>query len=116
MNPEKYDAIFTDIQMPVMDGVEATYEILEFEKEEEIPHTPIIAVTANVLKGDREKFLGAGMDDYISKPINKEELLKVLEKVSEGEYVKSYEESTEEEKEIIEGEEDDKTESSEPDN
>ncbi len=104
MNPEKYDAIFTDIQMPVMDGVEATYEILEFEKEEEIPHTPIIAVTANVLKGDREKFLGAGMDDYISKPINKEELLKVLEKVSEGEYVKNYEESTEEEKEIIEQE------------
>jgi signal transduction histidine kinase/CheY-like chemotaxis protein len=96
MNPDKYDAIFTDVQMPVMDGVEATYEILEFEKEEEIPHTPIIAVTANVLKGDRERFLGAGMDDYISKPINKDELLKVLEKVANGEYVKDYNSDEEE--------------------
>jgi CheY-like chemotaxis protein len=86
MNPDRYDVIFTDIQMPVMDGVEFTKEVLEYEKEEGIPHTPIIAVTANVLKGDREKFLGAGMDDYISKPIEKEQLLSVLEKVAKGYY------------------------------
>ncbi|GAX87281.1 conserved hypothetical protein [Lebetimonas natsushimae] len=88
MNPEKYDVIFMDAQMPVMDGIEATQEILEFEKEEEIPHTPIIAVTANVLKGDRERFLGAGMDDYISKPIKKEELLRIIENISKNKYSK----------------------------
>jgi signal transduction histidine kinase/CheY-like chemotaxis protein len=86
MNPEKYDVIFMDVQMPVMDGVETTQEILEFEKEEEIPHTPIIAVTANVLKGDREKFMGAGMDDYIAKPIEQKELERVIENVSKHKY------------------------------
>ncbi|MEO1958713.1 MAG: ATP-binding protein [Nautiliaceae bacterium] len=87
MNPEKYDVIFMDVQMPVMDGLEATHEILEFEKEEGLPHTPIIAVTANVLKGDRERFLGAGMDDYISKPIEKQKLLEVIDKVIRHKYV-----------------------------
>ena len=86
MNPDKYDVIFMDVQMPVMDGIEATQEILEFEKEEGLPHTPIIAVTANVLKGDRERFLGSGMDDYISKPINKEELHRVLEEIAKKHY------------------------------
>ena len=92
MNPDKYDVIFMDVQMPVMDGVEATHEILEYEEEEEIPHTPIIAVTANVLKGDREKFLGAGMDEYISKPISRDALLKILERVAQGEFSKEYNE------------------------
>ncbi len=90
MNPEKYDVIFMDAQMPVMDGIEATQEIIEFEEEEELPHTPIVAVTANVLKGDRERFLGAGMDDYISKPINLQELKRVLEKISKHKYQKTY--------------------------
>ena len=88
MNPDKYDVIFMDVQMPVMDGIEATQEILEFEKEEEIEHTPIIAVTANVLKGDKERFLGAGMDDYISKPIDMKELKRVLENISRHKYQK----------------------------
>jgi CheY-like chemotaxis protein len=88
MNPEKYDVIFMDVQMPVMDGIEATQEIIEFEKEEELPHTPIIAVTANVLKGDRERFIGAGMDDYISKPIETSELERVLENVAKHKYDK----------------------------
>ena len=86
MNPEKYDVIFMDVQMPIMDGVEATQEILEFEKEEEIPHTPIIAVTANVLKGDRERFIGAGMDDYISKPIEQKELQRVVDNIIKHKY------------------------------
>ena len=86
MNPDKYDVIFTDIQMPIMDGVELIKEILEYEKEEGLVHTPTIAVTANALKGDKEQFLGAGADDYISKPINKDELIRVLEKVANGEY------------------------------
>ena len=90
-NPDKYDVILMDAQMPVMDGVEATQEILEFEEEEGIKHTPIIVVTANVLKGDRERFLGAGMDDYVSKPIKKEELLRVLDNISTNKYNKQIE-------------------------
>ena len=78
ISPEAYDLIFMDIQMPVMDGVEATHEILEFEQEEEIEHTPIIALTANALKGDRERFLAEGMDEYLTKPLKKEELVKIL--------------------------------------
>ena len=96
MNPDKYDIIFMDVQMPIMDGVEATQEIIEFEKEEGLPHTPIVAVTANVLKGDREKFIGAGMDDYISKPIETNELERVLENVAKNKY-RSYEEYEKEE-------------------
>jgi len=99
MNPDKYDVIFMDVQMPVMDGVEATQEILEFEKEEGLEHTPIIAVTANVLKGDRERFLGAGMDDYISKPIEKKELQRVLEMIQKNKY--SYEMEGFDENEIL---------------
>jgi len=86
MNPEKYDVIFMDAQMPIMDGIEATQEIIEFEKEEGLAHTPIVAVTANVLKGDRERFLGAGMDDYISKPIDMNELKRILEKIQKHKY------------------------------
>ena len=89
MNPDKYDVIFMDAQMPIMDGIEATQEIIEFEKEEGIEHTPIVAVTANVLKGDRERFLGAGMDDYISKPIDMKELQRVLENISKHKYQKT---------------------------
>ena len=80
LNPESYDLIFMDIQMPVMDGIEATHEILDFEEEEEIPHTPIIALTANALKGDKERFLAEGMDDYLTKPLNREALLKTIKK------------------------------------
>ncbi|RUM47119.1 MAG: hypothetical protein DSY80_01185, partial [Desulfocapsa sp.] len=66
----EYDLIFMDIQMPVMNGVEATEAILEYEKKSNVKHIPIIALTANALRGDREKFLKAGMDDYTPKPIN----------------------------------------------
>jgi len=75
-----YDLLFMDIQMPVMDGIEATHEILDYEEDEEIPHVPIVALTANALKGDRERFLGEGMDEYITKPIETSELLYVLNK------------------------------------
>lgn len=76
----KYDLIFMDIQMPVMDGIEATHEILDYEEDEKIPHIPIIALTANALKGDREKFMSEGMDEYITKPIETSELLFILNK------------------------------------
>ncbi len=75
-----YDLIFMDIQMPVMDGIEATHEILDYEEDEGLDHIPIVALTANALKGDRERFLSEGMDEYITKPIETTELLYVLNK------------------------------------
>lgn len=73
-----YDMIFMDIAMPVMDGVEATHKILEYEQENNLPHVPIIAVTANALKGDRERFMKEGLDEYVTKPIKQENILNVL--------------------------------------
>jgi len=64
--------------MPIMDGIEATREIIEYEQSENLKHTPIIALTANALKGDKERFLEAGMNDYLSKPIEVKEVENVL--------------------------------------
>ena len=75
---KKYDIVFMDISMPVMDGIEATHEILAYEKENGLEHTPVIALTANALPGDREAFLSEGLDEYISKPLKKEDIVKVL--------------------------------------
>jgi CheY-like chemotaxis protein len=82
--------------MPVMDGIEATHEIINYENEESIPHTPIVALTANALKGDRERFLEEGLDEYIAKPIENNELLFVLKK-----FLKQAEEPRESHKEVI---------------
>ncbi len=75
---ENYDLIFMDIAMPIMDGVEATHKILEYEKENNLPHIPVVALTANALKGDRERFMGEGLDEYITKPVKKDNILKIL--------------------------------------
>ena len=73
-----YDLIFMDCQMPEMDGFEATAEIRRREKLSG-HHVPIIAITANAMQGDRERCLEAGMDGYIAKPIEPEELRKALQ-------------------------------------
>src|SRR5690606_18270804 len=74
----KFDLIFMDIQMPILDGVEATAEILECEEDYGQAHIPIVALTANALKGDREKFLSAGLDEYTTKPLVRTEIISVI--------------------------------------
>jgi PAS domain S-box-containing protein len=71
-----YAAVLMDGQMPVLDGFEATRRIRELEGEGR--HTPVIAMTASAMKGDRERYLEAGMDDYVSKPVTPESLEAVL--------------------------------------
>ena len=74
----KYDVILMDIQMPIMNGIVTTKKIRNIEKSSNT-HTPIIAITANALLGDKEECLAAGMDDYISKPFQIETLIKKIE-------------------------------------
>ncbi|MFH0959652.1 MAG: response regulator [Pseudomonadota bacterium] len=76
-----FDAVLMDIQMPVMDGFEAT-RLIRLAEKESGRHTPIIALTAHAMKGDKERCLEAGMDDYISKPINHKELIDVLTRIN----------------------------------
>lgn len=74
---QTFDAILMDMMMPEMDGLEATMMIREQEKATG-QHIPIIAITANAMLGDREKCLAAGMDEYISKPVDVTKLYEAL--------------------------------------
>ncbi len=78
-----YDIVFMDINMPVMNGIEATHKIINYEEENGLNHTPIVALTANAVSGDKEKFLEEGMDDYIPKPFEEYMLDRVLKKYIE---------------------------------
>jgi len=72
----RYDIVFMDIQMPVLDGLKATTMIRAQEEGED--RIPIVAITAHAMKGDREKFLEAGLDAYLSKPVRREDLVAIL--------------------------------------
>ncbi len=73
-----FDLIVMDIQMPVLDGLQATKLIRE--REDPLSRVPIIAFTAHAMQGDKETFVAAGMNDYVAKPIRKQQLLDVLRK------------------------------------
>jgi PAS domain S-box-containing protein len=81
--PPGFDLVLMDIQMPQMDGMEATAAIRDREKSSG-EHLPIIAMTANAMRGDRERYLSGGMDGYISKPINSHGLFAEIERCLAG--------------------------------
>ncbi|MHC1789007.1 PAS domain S-box protein [Solidesulfovibrio sp.] len=83
LHEQDFDLVLMDIQMPVMDGVEATKAIRGSSDLGEKSQIPIIAMTAYAITGDKERFLAAGMDDYISKPVDRDELKTVIERVIE---------------------------------
>lgn len=80
---QPFDVVLMDIQMPGMDGLAATAAIRSWEKERGI-HVPIIALSAHAMAGDRERFLAAGMDDYVAKPVSQAELFAALERATRG--------------------------------
>ena len=76
------DVVFMDVQMPLMDGVEATGKIRAWESANNITNrVPIVAMTANILKSDKDLFVAAGMDDYLSKPFNVGELVRLFDRI-----------------------------------
>jgi signal transduction histidine kinase/CheY-like chemotaxis protein len=81
---EAFDLVLMDCQMPEMDGFEATAIIRAHERQSDGRRRPIVALTANAMKGDRERCLAAGMDDFLSKPFRKEQLRAVLERWTGG--------------------------------
>jgi CheY-like chemotaxis protein len=83
LQQERFDLVLMDVQMPIMGGYEATAAI-RTQEQATGAHIPIIAMTANAMKGDRELCLAAGMDDYLAKPIKAEELYAVLARFAEG--------------------------------
>lgn len=89
-SPDRFALVVMDVSMPVMDGYDATALINQFNDDNGRPHTPIIALTGHALKHDRDKCIEAGMDDYLTKPVQQTRLIEMLEhfysKVAKGAY------------------------------
>jgi urea ABC transporter urea binding protein len=79
----RFDVVLMDVQMPEMDGLEATATIRGLETTRTV-RTPILALTAHAMKGDRERFLAAGMDDYVTKPVRPHELMQAIQRAVQG--------------------------------
>jgi len=77
-----FDIILMDVSMPFMGGMEATEHIRSYEKKEGLEPTPIIALTAHAMIGDRERCLQAGMDDHVTKPLRRGDLLNAINKLA----------------------------------
>jgi len=75
----EYDAVLMDIQMPIMNGIEATQKIREIEQKKSWPRIKIIAVTAYAMPGDEERFKDAGIDLYIAKPYKGDDLIALIQ-------------------------------------
>jgi signal transduction histidine kinase/DNA-binding response OmpR family regulator len=99
----KYDLILMDEQMPIMDGNEAVQKILAYEKLHGYWHTPVSAITANVIKGARERGLSSGFDAFLGKPIILKEIERVFMQFLPEDYVKEIEEIGQENHRNIEG-------------
>jgi PAS domain S-box-containing protein len=97
----RYDLVLMDRQMPVMDGLTATRAIREWELANHRARTPIIALTASALKGDREKFEAAGCTAYLTKPIKQEVLLQAINEHSEGAHPSSKTENSREDTIVV---------------
>ncbi len=82
-HPRRFSVVLMDVQMPIMDGFEATRQIRLAEAGQKT-HIPIIAMTAHAMKGDKEQCIAAGMDNYLSKPVNPEELYEMVEKYTKS--------------------------------
>ncbi len=80
LREDSFDAVLMDVQMPVMDGIEATIRIRDVQSECLNHAVPIIAMTAHAMQSDRDRCLVAGMNDHVSKPVNPKILAEVLEK------------------------------------
>jgi osomolarity two-component system sensor histidine kinase NIK1 len=78
----RFDVVLMDVQMPVMGGFEATREIRQYEKDMALPRTPIVALTAHAMLGDREKCIQAQMDEYLSKPLKQNLLMQTILRVA----------------------------------
>jgi CheY-like chemotaxis protein len=81
---ETFDLILMDVQMPEVDGLEATRDIRRHEADNGNPHVPIVAMTAHAMKGDRERCLAAGMDGYVAKPVRQQELYEAIAPFFDG--------------------------------
>lgn len=81
---KRYDIVLMDIQMPVMDGVESTLRIRQWEQQHGLVPVPVVAVTAYALENDVERYLGAGINAYLRKPYQPKDLVELVQQFTSG--------------------------------